>query len=53
MVNQAAAASPTTSSLVNLNAMVGPAGRSTSSIESVTVRAPDGAHFPFNVWGPD
>jgi hypothetical protein len=53
LVIRVAAANPTTSSLVNLNAIVSSAGRFTSSIDGVTVRAPDGVHFPyFNIWDP-
>jgi peptidoglycan/LPS O-acetylase OafA/YrhL len=47
LVDKVAAANPTTSSLVNLNAIVSPAGRFTSSIDGVTVRTPDGVHFPY------
>jgi peptidoglycan/LPS O-acetylase OafA/YrhL len=40
--------------LVNLNAMVSPDGHYTATIGSLTVRTPDGVHFPFdNLAQPD
>jgi len=40
--------------LVNLNAIVSPHGHYTATIGSLTVRTPDGIHFPFdNVTQPD
>ena len=41
-------------SVVNLNAMVCPGGQFESVIDGVTVRAPDGVHFPYFQFGdPD
>ncbi len=43
-----------TTSVVNLGAMVCPGGEFRSVIDGVTVRAPDGIHFPFYQFGnPD
>ncbi len=38
---------PRRASMVDLNAIVSPGGRYTGRIGDVTVRAPDGVHFPF------
>ena len=52
-----AAADPRQVSLVNLDGLVCPGGRFTSTIDGVVVRAPDGVHFPYysmgDVNGPD
>jgi peptidoglycan/LPS O-acetylase OafA/YrhL len=47
LITEAAAADPQTVSLVDLNAMVSPGGRFTTTVGDVVVRAPDGVHFPF------
>ena len=39
--------SPKSVSLVNLDAVVCPGGQYTTTINGVTVRAPDGIHFPY------
>ncbi len=49
-----AAEFPGRASVVNLNAMVCPGGQFHSVIDGVTVRAPDGVHFPYSEFGnPD
>ena len=51
LVEAVASSNPTTASLVDLNAVVSPDGRFTTTVGDVTVRAPDGTHFPyFNVY---
>ncbi len=51
LVDSVAAANPATTTLVNLNAIVSPHGMFTTSVGSLTVRAPDGVHFPyFNIY---
>jgi len=46
-----AAEFPSQASVVNLNAMMCPGGRFESVIDGVTVRAPDGVHFPYFQFG--
>jgi peptidoglycan/LPS O-acetylase OafA/YrhL len=46
LVRKVAAANPQTVSVVNLNPIVCPDGRFTTTVGHVTVRAPDGVHFP-------
>lgn len=54
MVRQVAAADSSQVTLVNLNALVCPGGHYTQRIRDVTVRAPDGVHFPFfSITHPD
>ena len=40
---------PHTATLVDLDRLVCPGGRYESAIDGVTVRAPDGVHFPFEI----
>ena len=47
VVRTVAGADPSVVSLVDLNAIVSPAGRFTTTVGATTVRAPDGVHFPF------
>jgi peptidoglycan/LPS O-acetylase OafA/YrhL len=47
LVQKVATANPQVVSVVDLNAIVSPQGRFTTTIGAVTVRAPDGVHFPF------
>jgi peptidoglycan/LPS O-acetylase OafA/YrhL len=47
LVREVVAANPQQASLVTLDGVVCPGGRFASEIDSVTVRAPDGVHFPF------
>jgi len=47
LVRQVAAANPQTTTLVNLDGIVCPGGNFETQIDGVTVRAPDGVHFPF------
>jgi peptidoglycan/LPS O-acetylase OafA/YrhL len=47
LVRQVVAANPQRASEVNLDGMVCPGGKYESQIDGVTVRAPDGVHFPF------
>jgi peptidoglycan/LPS O-acetylase OafA/YrhL len=47
LVRRVASADPSVVSLVDLNAIVSPEGRFTTTVGAVTVRAPDGVHFPF------
>jgi hypothetical protein len=47
LVREVVAANPQRSALVNLDGVVCPGGRFQSVIDGVTVRAPDGVHFPF------
>jgi hypothetical protein len=46
-----AAEFPGQASVVNLNAIMCPGGRFESAIDGVTVRAPDGVHFPYFQFG--
>jgi peptidoglycan/LPS O-acetylase OafA/YrhL len=46
-----AAEFPAQASVVNLNAMMCPGGRFEPVIDGVTVRAPDGVHFPYYQFG--
>ena len=46
-----AAEYPAQVSVVNLNAMMCPGGRFEPVIDGVTVRAPDGVHFPYFQFG--
>jgi len=47
LVRKVAAANPQQASLVDLDGVVCPGGRFASAIAGVTVRAPDGVHFPY------
>jgi hypothetical protein len=47
LVRRVASADPLVVSLVDLNAIVSPQGRFTTTVGAITVRAPDGVHFPF------
>ena len=47
LVRRVADADPSVVSVVDVNAMVSPHGRFTTTVGAVTVRAPDGVHFPF------
>jgi peptidoglycan/LPS O-acetylase OafA/YrhL len=47
LVRQVAAADPQKATVVNLYGVVCPAGQYETQIGGVTVRAPDGVHFPF------
>ncbi len=51
LLYEVAAEHPSTASVVNLNAIVCPGGRFESTIDGVTIRAPDGIHFPFYRFG--
>ncbi len=51
IVAQVAAEHPKTTTLVNLNRVVCPAGRFEATIDHVVVRAPDGVHFPWFTFG--
>jgi hypothetical protein len=48
LVRQVAAANPRTTRLVDLDGLVCPGGQYETTIDGVTVRAPDGVHFPFS-----
>ncbi|MGD0313132.1 MAG: acyltransferase family protein [Acidimicrobiales bacterium] len=50
-VTAVAAEFPLQVSVVNLNAMICPGGTFQSTIDGVTVRAPDGIHFPYFHFG--
>jgi peptidoglycan/LPS O-acetylase OafA/YrhL len=47
LLAEAAASSGGVASVVNLDALVCPGGSFVTSIDGVTVRAPDGVHFPY------
>jgi peptidoglycan/LPS O-acetylase OafA/YrhL len=47
LVREVVAANPKEASLVDLHAVVCPGGNYRTQIDGVTVRAPDGVHFPF------
>jgi len=47
LVRKVVAANPQTATLVNLDGVVCPGGTYETQIDGVTVRAPDGVHFPF------
>ena len=47
LIRNVADSNPQTVSLDDLNAMVSPGGRFATTIGRITVRAPDGVHFPF------
>jgi peptidoglycan/LPS O-acetylase OafA/YrhL len=47
LVRQVVAANAQRATLVNLDAVVCPGGAFTTRLDGVTVRAPDGVHFPF------
>jgi hypothetical protein len=47
LLYQMAAEYPSKVSVVNLNAIVCPGGTFRSTLDGVTIRAPDGIHFPF------
>jgi peptidoglycan/LPS O-acetylase OafA/YrhL len=47
LVRQVAAANPGKATSVDLGALVCPGGRYEATIDGVTVRAPDGVHFPY------
>ncbi len=54
LVAQVAASNPRTTVLLDLNAIVDPDGRFTSSLHGMVIRAPDGVHFPyFDIVEPD
>ena len=54
LVREVAAANPHVVTLFDLGALVCPAGRFTLTVDGVTVRAPDGIHFPVStVFSPD
>ena len=48
LVRQVVAANPQTATLVNLDGIVCPGGTFETQIDGVTVRAPDGVHFPYS-----
>ena len=48
LVRQVVAANPQRATLVNLDGIVCPGGTFEIQIDGVTVRAPDGVHFPFS-----
>jgi hypothetical protein len=48
LVRQVAEANPQTATLINLDGLVCPGGTFESQIDGVTVRAPDGVHFPYS-----
>ena len=48
LVRQVVAANPQTATLVNLDGVVCPGGVFKTQIDGVTVRAPDGVHFPYS-----
>jgi peptidoglycan/LPS O-acetylase OafA/YrhL len=48
LVRRVVAANPQRATLVNLDGIVCPGGTFESQIDGVTVRAPDGVHFPFS-----
>jgi peptidoglycan/LPS O-acetylase OafA/YrhL len=50
LVDEVAASNPFTTTMFNLNALVCPDGRFTSTVDGVLVRAPDGVHFPYWHW---
>jgi hypothetical protein len=47
LIRKVASANPQVVAIVDLNAIVSPQGRFTTTIGAITVRAPDGVHFPF------
>jgi hypothetical protein len=47
LLYQVAAEDPSQATVVNLNAIVCPGGTFHSTLDGVTIRAPDGIHFPF------
>ncbi len=47
LVREVVAANPQRATLINLDGVVCPGGTFESRIDGVTVRAPDGVHFPF------
>jgi hypothetical protein len=49
LVRNVAKQNPRTVTLVGLNHIVSPGGRFTATIGRITVRAPDGIHFPYNL----
>jgi peptidoglycan/LPS O-acetylase OafA/YrhL len=54
LVAEVAASNARTTALVDLNAIVDPDGRFTSSVHGLVIRAPDGVHFPyFDIVEPD
>jgi hypothetical protein len=48
LVRQVVAANPQRATLVNLDGVVCPGGPFATQIDGVTVRAPDGVHFPYS-----
>jgi hypothetical protein len=46
-VREVVAANPQRATLINLDGLVCPGGTFETRIDGVTVRAPDGVHFPF------
>ena len=54
LVAEVAASNAHSTELVDLHALVSPGGHFASSTDGVTIRAPDGVHFPFyNVFDPN
>lgn len=55
LVDEVAASNAGTTTVFNLNTVVCPNGRFTSTVDGVLVRAPDGVHFPYWSWagGPN
>ena len=51
IVDKVASANPKTTTLVNLNRVVCPAGKFETTIDNLLVRAPDGVHFPWFSFG--
>ena len=51
LLYQMAAQYPSRVSVVDLNAIVCPGGTFHATLDGVTIRAPDGIHFPFYVFG--
>jgi peptidoglycan/LPS O-acetylase OafA/YrhL len=48
LVRQVVAANPQRATLINLDGLVCPGGTFETQIDGVTVRAPDGVHFPYS-----
>ena len=51
LLYQVAAEDPSKVSVIDLNAIVCPGGTFHSTLDGVTIRAPDGIHFPFYIFG--
>jgi hypothetical protein len=51
LLYQVAAEYPSKTSVLNLNSIVCPGGKFTSTLDGVVIRAPDGVHFPYFHFG--